>query len=150
MRATAISSQSWRTLMAVLAMSLLIACKVPDDPEGTTEEVTGGILRVGALVEPLDQADSDAVARIASAMQAETELVTGDPHTLFVQLENGKLHIIAGRIPANTPFAADVALSNPLGRVTLGNETEDRALAIRKGENRFLITVNRAIRGMVE
>lgn len=150
MRSTIIFSKTGRPLVAMLVMSLLIACKVPDDPEGTTEEVTGNILRVGTLIEPLGRADADAVARVANAVQAETELVTGDPHTLFAQLEDGKIHLIAGRIPASTPFAADVALTDPLGGIMLGNDTEDRVLAIRKGENRFLITVNRAIRVTIE
>lgn len=140
-----ISSQLLRVLMALLTFSLLSACKVPNDPEGTTEEVTRNVLRVGALIEPLDRVDGDAVVRVANAMQAEMELVTGDPHTLFAQLQRGKIHLIAGRIPANTPFASDVALTDPLGSIVLGNDTEDRVLAIRKGENRFLISVNSAI-----
>lgn len=150
MGSTITTSQSWRPLLAMLAISLLTACKVPDDPQGTTEEVTGNVLRVGALIEPLDSVDADAVARVANAMQAETEFVTGDPHTLFAQLEHGKIHLVAGRIPANTPFATEVALTDPLGSITLGNHIEDRVLAIRKGENRFLISVNRAIGGLAE
>lgn len=129
-----------------MTISLLCACKVPDDPEGTTQEVTGGVLRVGALIDPLDSTDDDAVARVARMLHARPELVTGDPHTLFAQLQEGTIHIVAGRIPADTPFAADVALSDPVGQVLPGKDAEDRVLAIRKGENRFLIAVNRAIR----
>lgn len=135
---------------AVLAFALLPGCKVPDDPEGTTEAVTGSVLKVGALTEILDQVDANAISQIAKALQTEPELVTADPHTLFAQLTEGKIHILAGRIPANTPFTADAALSVPIGRVALGDDVEDQVLAVRKGENKFLITVNRAIEKMAE
>ena len=134
-------------LTTALTVFLLSGCKVPEDPEGTTKEVIGGVLKVGALTQTLDDVDADAVALIAEALQAEPELATADPHTLFAQLEDGKIHLVAGRIPANTPFAADVALTDPVGHLVLGEDSEDRVLAIRKGENRFLIVVNRAIRG---
>lgn len=136
--------------MAMLICAALAACKIPADPEGTTDAVTGDILRVGALIEPLDQLDAYAVARVADAVQAETELVTGDPHSLFAQLEDGEIHLVAGRIPASTPFADNVALTDPMGQVVLGGKTKERVLAVRKGENRFLITVNRAIRGLAK
>lgn len=135
-----------RVLVAALTLSLLSACKVPEDPEGTTEAVTGQHLRIGALTQALDPVEAQALSRLAQVLGAEQDVVTGDPHTLFSQLETGELHVIAGRIPANTPFAADVALTDPLGRVKIGADREDRVLAIRKGENRFLVTVNRAIR----
>lgn len=52
-------------------------------------EVTGNMLRVGTLVDPLDEIDSDAVARIAQTLQAELDTVQGDPHKLFAMLEEG-------------------------------------------------------------
>ncbi|WP_133176234.1 enoyl-CoA hydratase [Pelagivirga sediminicola] len=150
MASVSMSSQFLRVLMAVLTFSLLSACKVPDDPEGTTEKVMDNVLRVGALIEPLDQADAAAVTRVANVFRATPEFVTGDPHTLFAQLEDGEIHLVVGRIPANTPFTSDIALSDPLGSIMLGDHTDDRVLAVRKGENRFLISVNRAIEGLVE
>lgn len=150
MAVVSMSSQFLHAFLAVLAFSLLSACKVPDDPEGTTEKVMDNVLKVGALIEPLDRVDGGAVARIANAFQAETRIVTGDPHTLFAQLEDGEIHLVVGRIPANTPFTSAIALSDPLGSIMLGDHTEDRVLAVRKGENRFLISVNRAIEGLAE
>ena len=133
-------------VVAVAVVSLLTACKVPEDPYGTTGQVTKGTLKVGALMEPLDEVETRAVARIADTLQAQTDIVTGDPHSLFAQLDKGELHIVAGRIPSNTPFAPHVGLTDPVAQVTVGDETKDRVLAIRKGENQFLVTVNRAIR----
>ncbi|HEY9039553.1 MAG TPA: enoyl-CoA hydratase [Roseovarius sp.] len=136
--------------MSIAIAALLSACKVPDDPEHTTQDVTGSVLKVGALTDPLDPVEADVVTLLAGMLQAEPEVVRGDPHGLFAQLEAGKIHVVAGRIPSDTPFAADVALTDPLGQLTLAEDTEDRVLAIQKGENRFLGTLNRAIREVVE
>ncbi|WP_299564386.1 hypothetical protein [uncultured Sulfitobacter sp.] len=46
MRSLTTSSQLLRALVAALTLSQLSACKFPDDPEGTTQEVTGGVLEV--------------------------------------------------------------------------------------------------------
>ncbi|WP_138934064.1 hypothetical protein [Roseovarius arcticus] len=149
MRSTFTSSRSSRTVKLVLSIAivgLLSACRVPDDPELTTEKVTDSVLKVGVLTNAVDPVDAKALALVADMLQAELQYVTGDPHSLFAQLEAGEIHIIAGRIPSDTPFATDVALTDPLGSVTLVDDTQDRVLAIRKGENRFLVTVNRAIR----
>lgn len=135
-----------RIMLVAMMVPMLSACKVPDDPEGTTRNVKEGTLKVGALVAPLDDVDTAAIARIADALQVESDIRTGDPHNLFALLEAGELHVVAGRIPSNTPFASQVGLTNPLGRIAVGSDTEDRVLAIRKGENLFLVTINRAIR----
>lgn len=137
-----------RVVLLVAISSLPTACKVPADPESTTQEVTRSKLKVGALINPLDDVETRAVARVADALQANVDLVVGDPHSLFALLEKGELHLIAGRIPSNTPFASDVGLTDPIGQVTVGDDTEDRVLAIRRGENRFLTTANRAIRAI--
>lgn len=150
MTKTSLSLQIMRLLTALLTFTMLAGCKFPADPDDTTKEVRSSVLRVGALTQTLDDVDADAIALVAEALQAELEFVTADPHTLFALLENGEIHLVAGRIPANTPFAADVALTDPVGHVVLGGDTEDQVLALRKGENRFLITVNRAIRGLME
>ncbi|WP_281984900.1 enoyl-CoA hydratase [Thalassorhabdomicrobium marinisediminis] len=126
---------------------LLAACYVPADPEGTTEDVTGSTLRVGLLTPELTEREDKALTRLAEALKAGIELRTGDPHQLFDQLTHGALHILAGQIPADTPFADHAALSDPLGVVMTPDGAEDWVLLLRRGENRFLVTVNRAIKG---
>ncbi|PVA05518.1 enoyl-CoA hydratase [Thalassorhabdomicrobium marinisediminis] len=129
------------------ALVALAACYVPADPEGTTEDVTGSTLRVGLLTPELDPLEDEVVARLAGALQAEVEVVTGDPHQLFDQLTHGALHILAGQIPSDTPFADHAALSDPLGVVMTYDGEADWVLLLRRGENRFLVTANRAIKG---
>ncbi|MGR3761310.1 enoyl-CoA hydratase [Roseobacteraceae bacterium NS-SX3] len=124
---------------------LLTACQLPRDPEGTTRTVSGATLRVGALIVPLTEPDSRAIDATAQALSAQVEIVEGDPHQLFAMLEEGEIHMVAGRLPASSPFKTRVGLSNPIGGLQLKGETVDRVLAVRKGENRFLMTVNQAI-----
>lgn len=124
---------------------VLAACKVPADPEGTSDRVRGGVLTVGALA-PLHEADRRAVAQLARAFDARLQLVQDDPHRLFALLEEGQIQVVAGRIPASTPFKPSVALSVPVGQITRAGRTEDQVLAFRRGENAFLVRANRALR----
>ncbi|MCB1313078.1 MAG: enoyl-CoA hydratase [Sedimentitalea sp.] len=142
-----------RATAALLSVTMglgLASCRIPADPDGTTEKVSGGSLAVGALMRPLDGADAEAVRRIAAALNAELRLVEGDPHSLFAMLERGEIDLVAGRLPADTPFAAEVGLSKAIGKLEGHEKKKDRVLALRRGENRFLGRVNAAVRGMAE
>ncbi|MFD2740088.1 enoyl-CoA hydratase [Sulfitobacter aestuarii] len=143
---TAESSRNLRSIALALGLLLVAACRLPLDPESTSEEVTGGVLKVGLLMRPLDAPDRQALERIAARFDATPELIEDDPHRLFARLERGDLHLILGRLPGSTPFADKVALSDPFGELRLGGEQEDRVLALRQGENRFLVGVNRALK----
>ena len=135
---------------ALRVMVVLAACRVPADPEGTTERVSGQTLRVGVLQDPLEPADAAAVTRVAAALDAETTLVTHDPHTLVAMLEEGRIELLAGRLPGDTPFSSQIAVSAPFATLTLGKERKDRVLGLRKGENRFLTRVNQALKAQPE
>lgn len=132
-----------KILMFFLLLSLM-ACKIPADPEKTTQKVQDATLKVGALTE-LQDPDRRAVERIAQAFNADLQLLHDNPHHLFALLEDGDVQIVAGEIPEDTPFKASVALSDPVGSLTLKGETKKQVLAIRRGENAFLIRVNRAL-----
>ena len=131
-------------LLTFLLLLSLAACKFPADPEGTSDEVRGAVLKVGALTQ-LQDADKRAIDQIARAFHAELQVVQDDPHRLFALLEQGRLHIVAGQIPEDTPFRHSVALSDPVGTLTLNGKTKQQVLALRRGENAFLVTVNRAL-----
>jgi hypothetical protein len=138
-----------KSLLAVIAgaAATLAGCdELPRDPEDTTEQVSGSVLRVGwiAGAEPteLERAAVDALAvRLAAAVETSQDTV----HQLVPRLEEGSLHLVLGSLPEQTPFAARVGLSKPVGTVLLGGETQPTVVAIRSGENRFLLLVNDAI-----
>lgn len=136
-----------RQALALLCILLVTACRLPLDPEGTSDEVQGATLKVGALMSPLDAVEMQAIHTIAGTFEATPQITGGDPHTLFSMLENGALHVVLGRLPKDTPFAPKIALTDPIGQLRLEGEDHDRVLALRKGENHFLVEVNRALKG---
>jgi hypothetical protein len=131
--------------LMLAALPGLAACKLPVDPEGTTEAVRGGTLAVGLLGEEMPPDDARAVRRVAEALAADAVVVRGGAHELLAQLERGDVHLLAGGIPEESPFVRKAGRSNPIGHVTLGPDRVPRVLLVRQGENRFLLEVNRAL-----
>jgi hypothetical protein len=135
-----------RVLMAFLMGSVLAGCDLPRDPEETLETVQGQELRVGVLKfgENADK-DRPIVERLAASLGSKLVYVDGDAHVLFEDLKRGHLHLVIGGVPESTPFAKELGLSKPVGPLHGAHEEEDRVIAIRPGENGFLLRVNQAI-----
>lgn len=136
---------SIRVLAAILFGTVVAGCDLPRDPEGTLENVQGKELRVG-VVQAGESADHDRriVEHLARSLQAKPVYREGDAHVLFKSLEQGRLHLIVGGIPKSTPFK-DAGFSKAAGPLLGSSEDEERVLAVRAGENAFLLRVNRAI-----
>src|SRR5918994_2947755 len=135
-----------RVLMAFLMGSILVGCDLPRDPEDTLETVQGQELRVGVLKfgENADK-DRPIVERLAASLEAKLIYVEGDAHALVEDLKRGHLHLVIGGVPESTPFGKELGLSKPVGPLHGAHEEEDRVLAVRPGENAFLLRVNQAI-----
>jgi hypothetical protein len=135
-----------RVLMAFLVGSVLAGCDLPRDPEETLETVQGQELRVGVLKFG-QNADKDRpiVERLGSSLGAKLIYVEGDAHGLFEDLKRGHLHLVIGGVPESTPFAKELGLSKPVGPLHGAYEEENRVLAVRPGENGFLLRVNEVI-----
>jgi len=129
------------------ALGMLAGCDdLPRDPEDTTEQVTGAVLRVGwvAGTEP-SEIERAAVQDLAGRLDAAVTATEGPVHQLVADLDEGKLHLVGGALPEKTPFASDIGLTKPVGTVVLRGEAQPTVMAIRSGENRFLLLVNEAI-----
>ncbi len=137
-----------RNILNAVLILLLTACQLPKDPEGTTQHVEGATLRVGILQDPLPEIDATALDLVARRLKARIELVEGNPHDLLDALSRGDLHVLAGGIPKDTPLAKHAGMTNAIGHVTVGADRPQRVLLIRKGENRFLLRLNTALRPM--
>jgi hypothetical protein len=135
-----------RVLMAFLVGSVLAGCDLPRDPEETLETIQGQELRVGVLKFG-QNADKDRpiVERLGSSLGAKLIYVEGDAHGLFEDLKRGHLHLVIGGVPESTPFAKELGLSKPVGPLHGAYEEENRVLAVRPGENGFLLRVNEVI-----
>jgi hypothetical protein len=132
-----------RVLIAFLMGSILAGCDLPRDPEETLETVQGQELRVGVLKFG-QNADKDRpiVERLAKNLEAKLVYVEGDAHALFEDLKRGHLHLVMGGVPESTPFEKELGLSKPVGPLHGAHEEEDRVMAVRPGENAFLLRVN--------
>jgi hypothetical protein len=147
--------RSPKTLLVIAGVAVgvqlgaLAGCDdIPRDPEDTTDLVTGSVLRVGwvAGAEP-NEIEHAAVATLAERLRAAIEISEGPVHQLMAELEEGTVHVVGGAVPEKTPFAKDVGLTKRVGTVVLRGEVEPTVMAIRSGENRFLLLVNEAIAG---
>ena len=134
-------------VLLCLALLTLAGCDLPKDPEGTLERVRGGELRVGVLTgNPRAEAeDRRIVDALAAAIQARPSFHPNDAHHLLWDLQHGGLDLVIGGMPAKTPFSQDVGLSKTAGPLFRPGEAEERVLAVRNGENGFLLAVNEAI-----
>jgi polar amino acid transport system substrate-binding protein len=135
---------------AVLASSLLLlvaGCGLPKDPDGTLEKVSGGELRVGVVPgnERAAAEDGRIVDALAQALRSRPVFQHADAHHLFHELEEGRLDLIVGGLPTDTPFFDKAGLTRKAGPLMQPGSTQDRVLAVPAGENGFLIAVNRAI-----
>jgi polar amino acid transport system substrate-binding protein len=136
----------FRVLMAFLVGSVLVGCDLPRDPEETLETVQGQELRVGVLKFG-QNADKDRpiVERLAASLEAKLVYVEADAHALFEDLKRGHLHLVIGGVPESTPFAKELGLSKPVGPLHGAHEEEEWVLAVRPGENAFLLRLNEVI-----
>ncbi len=133
-------------LVALLAGPPLAGCDLPRDPEKTVEAVQGQELRVGVLKYGENaEKDRPIVERLAASLGSKLVYVEGDAHILFEDLKRGRLHLVIGGVPEATPFEKELGLSKPIGPLHGAHEKQDRVMAVRLGENAFLLRVNRAI-----
>ena len=133
-------------LMAFLVGFILAGCDLPRDPEETLETVQGRELKVGVLKFGENaEKDRPIVERLAASLDAKLTYVEGDAHALFEDLKRGHLHLVIGGVPESTPFGKELGLSKPVGPLHGAREKEKRVLAVRPGENAFLLRVNEVI-----
>jgi polar amino acid transport system substrate-binding protein len=125
---------------------ILAGCDLPHDPEETLETVQGRELKVGVLKFGENaEKDRPIIEGLAASLDAKLTYVEGDAHVLFEDLKRGHLHLVIGGVPESTPFGKELGLSKPVGPLHGAREAEKRVLAVRPGENAFLLRVNRAI-----
>lgn len=130
-------------MRGALALALLLtACDLPRDTEGTTDHVRGGAIRIGWVA---GEADADAlrplIARLARDLHARPAIVRGGAEPLLARLEEGRLDLVLGTFDATPPWEGRVTYTRALRR----DGTVEAKAAVRPGEHRWLMTVDRAI-----
>ncbi len=143
---------------SVVLAGVLAGCgaTIPSDPEGTLDDVRGGVLRVGVSsappwTEPGPDDDAgpaglepDLVRAFAESIDAEVEWTRGGEEQLVDQLHRDELDLVVGGLTATSPWADKAALTYPYAH-TVGPEgaPEAHVMAVRMGENAFMVELER-------
>ena len=143
------------TLLAVLGAVLVLGgcgATIPSDPDGTLEQVRGGLLRVGVSTNPpwTHVVDGEPtglepglVEDFAASLDADVSWTVGGEHDLVARLERGELDLVVGGLTAASPWGGSVALTVPYVETTGPHGTELHVMAAPAGENAFLVELER-------
>lgn len=134
---------------------LLIACNaLPRDPAGTSERIAQRhVIRVGVAIGAKDfgrAASARLLDRLARDTGARPQLRTGATEPLFTDLRQGRLDMVLAPLSPKSPWATMVAFSPPLATRGRGEDQLDQYAVLRNGENRWIMTVEKAARAVAD
>lgn len=139
-------------LTAVLMLALAACDEFPKDPRNTTETVKSeGVMQVGVIAgepEDLTTRMDEAVRAIAAAHGVRADVTTGSADRLLREVEKGDLDLVVGAFPKSSPWKKRVAFTIFYPRKP---DSEDQLAvrgAVRKGENRWLLSADRALQDL--
>ena len=150
-------------LAAHLALaSAALACSLPRDADGTLDRVRHGTLRVGAFPNPpwvtdslgaLDGVEVRLVTDLAHGLGAHVAWIRKPEADLLEALHERELDLVVGGLTAAEPWAKQVAFTHPYHVDTVGvaptsgavtrTVVRQHVLAVAKGENAWLVHVER-------
>ncbi|SMY11063.1 transporter substrate-binding domain-containing protein [Brevibacterium jeotgali] len=149
-------SRRGRLLGLAVAALLLTGCgsSFPADPEGTLDRIEGGELRVGVSHSPpwTDvSAESEPtgveprlVRDFAQAHDAELAWEAGGEEQLMTMLDEGRIDMVVGGLTDSSPWTTHAALTTPYAEsVGPDGSTSKHVLAVRTGENAFMVALER-------
>ncbi|MFS0866289.1 transporter substrate-binding domain-containing protein [Microbacterium sp. 179-B 1A2 NHS] len=141
---------------SVLTILALGGCAtVPADVDGTTDRISGGVLRVGITANPpwtdLSGAEPtgtevELIEGFAREQDAEIEWTEGSESVLADALHEGALDVAVGGFTDDTPFMDKAALTDVYTETRAPAGTEKHVMLARAGENRLLVTLEEYLR----
>lgn len=137
---------------AAFALFFLGACDaLPRDPAGTSTRIEQRRSFTVALADPTigsaPQVDR-LVEEIERRTKARAQWRSGSGEPLFQKLDEGRLDLVIGRFTADSPWATDVAFAPALSTSGTKDAPIELKAAMRNGENRWIMTVERASRAI--
>ncbi len=138
--------------IALLACLALAACDaLPRDPEGTSLRVCNqGYFLVGTT-EPSARTASETgrlLKEIERRTGARPQWVGDTGEALLKRLNAGSLDLAVGRFAETSPWLTDVAFGPPLSASGKKDDRIELKAVMRNGENRWIMTVERASRAI--
>lgn len=142
-----------KSLRLTLALPFLLsACAdYPRDLEGTSNAIhSRKTMRIGIVAgSTSDAARRQAfIAELARIIGARTLHVTGSAEPLLLDLNSGKLDLVIGEFAKDTPWIDEVAVIEPIARRMVGKDEIDLVPIARNGENRWVMTLEKAVRNL--
>lgn len=138
--------------IALLACLTLGACDaLPRDPEGTSQRIaTQGHFLVGTT-DPSARTASETgklIKEIERRTGARSQWVDGAGEALLKRLDGGSLDLAVGRFAETSPWLTDVGFGPPLSASGVKGDRIELKAAMRNGESRWIMTVERASRAI--
>lgn len=134
--------------LACCALLAITSCDpFPRDPNDTTQHIMTSGQFHAAVVESENEVEArDFIAHIEKAAGATAVIETGDASQLLHQLVLGDLDVVAGPFALDSPWKDEVDFNEDPHHRGLPEDTVVTRVATRKGENRWFILVNGAVR----
>lgn len=142
------------TRLVALALFLLAGgCDaLPRDPGGTLKRIEATRRLVVGVAAGLPMSRTDRPARLIEALERRTgahaEVRRGAAEPLFVALRNGRIDLVIAPVAADSPWATEISFGPPLATTGDGEERLDLVAAMRNGENRWIMLVERSSRAI--
>jgi ABC-type amino acid transport substrate-binding protein len=134
--------------------TLVAACGLPRDPDGTLDRVRGGTLRAGVAVHPPWTTDSAGtpggiepalVRDLARELGATVQWVPGGESDLMPRLHERELDLVIAGLDVGSPWGKTVGVTRPYH--TAGTpEPRQLVWAVAPGENAWQMRVEHFLR----
>lgn len=134
----------------IALFAALAACGAyPRDTAGTLDRIERTHeIRVGLASGTQDLAAAKIfVSRLERATGAKSRAKSEGIEALIAQLNAGDLDLVIGDVAIDSPWAADVAVIEPLTKRRVGRSTLGLSPIVRNGENRWIGFLERQARG---
>jgi len=136
----------------LIACLMFSACDaLPRDPSGTAERVEHRkVFAVGA-VDPSARTAPEVLRLIGEIEQrthAHARWEPGSGEALLQRLDDGTLDLAVGNFRQSSPWESDIAFAPPLSSSGSKDAPMEMKAAMRNGENRWIMTVERASRAV--
>lgn len=137
-----------KLVLAVLPCLLACGCEaLPRDPDGTLKRIESSRSFQVGLIGPA-QAGKALIAALErrTGARAVARPMTAEP--ALQALDEGRVDLVLGPFLRKSPWSTDVALGPPLAVGGTKDQPIEYKAAVRNGENRWLMTVERASRAV--
>lgn len=135
--------------VAALLGVTLASCDMPHDPEMTTSLVREThTIRLGWIEgAERDEHVTDVLSRLRRKTDANVEVTRGDSENLLPDLATGKLDLVYGTLPKDSPWSKEVYFGRALGwRASPPSHEPVSRFVMRNGENEWIMLVENAAR----